>query len=111
MQGKYKNRYRIESHRMPRWDYSGDGVYFITVVIQNRKSISSFIGGYKSAINSKIDDYIDENNLNMPKYNRNNHFFQPNYYDHLIRNNTECQRIKQYIINNPINWDIDRFYE
>jgi len=71
------------------------------------KSISSFIAGFKSAINSKIDDYIDENNLNIPKYNRNNHFFQPNYYDHIIRNNDEFKRIKNYIINNPQNWETD----
>lgn len=41
------------------------------------KSISSFIAGFKSAVNSKIDDYIDENNSNIPKYKRNNHFFNP----------------------------------
>jgi REP element-mobilizing transposase RayT len=71
------------------------------------KSISSFIAGFKSAINSKIDDYIDENNLDIPKYNRNNHFFQPNFYDHIIRNKTEFLRIKNYIINNPKNWKTD----
>ena len=73
------------------------------------KSISSFIAGFKSAVNSKIDDYIDENKLNIPKYNRNNHFFQPNYHDHIIKDNTSFQRIKNYIINNPKNWDTDKF--
>jgi putative transposase len=48
------------------------------------KSISSFLAGFKSAVNSKIDDYIDENGLDISKYNRNNHFFQPDYYDHII---------------------------
>ncbi len=71
------------------------------------KSISSFIAGFKSAVNSKIDDYIDENGLNIPKYNRNNHFFQPNYHDHIIRNDSEYQRIKKYIINNPTCWEND----
>jgi REP element-mobilizing transposase RayT len=73
------------------------------------KSISSFIAGYKSVINTKIDDYIDEHNLDIPKYNRNNHFFQPNYYDHIIRNNEEYGRIKFYIKNNPQNWVNDKF--
>src|SRR5690606_16496231 len=41
------------------------------------KSISSFMAGFKSAVNSKIDDYIDEYQLKIPKYNRNNHFFNP----------------------------------
>lgn len=79
--------------------------------IRKPKSISSFIAGYKSAINSKIDDYIDDNNLDIPKYNRNNHFFQQNYNDHIIRNNTEYHKIKIYIINNPSNWKNDKFNE
>ena len=72
------------------------------------KSISSFIAGFKSAVNRKIDDYIDEFQLNIPKYNRRNHFFQPNYHDHIIRNNIEFSRIRNYIINNPVNWKLDK---
>lgn len=231
---KFRNKYRIASHRMPGWDYSKEGMYFITLVTQNREchlgkienqeillsdwgnivnyqwlksfeirkelfcdeyiimpnhlhaiiiidkpinnlplldgtdgsrgsrgsrvethgraslrcraserddraserddhsserddhsseqpesnnpnfyrkpqSVSSFIAGFKSAVNSKIDDYIDEHQLNIPKYNRNNHFFQPNYHDRIIRNDVEYQRIKQYIINNPKHWDDDTF--
>jgi putative transposase len=76
------------------------------------QSISSFIAGFKSAVNTKIDDYIDEQRKYgrssiSTKYNRNNHFFQPNYHDHIIRNEGEYQRIKNYIINNPANWGKD----
>jgi len=185
---RFPNKYRTQSHRMPQWDYSGNGIYFITLVTQNRecnlgrihngeiilsdfgkiinneclktfdirdelylaeyiimpnhihaivvldqspeqspdqtpdqldqldpspkqsdfvrkpKSISSFIAGFKSAVNSKIDDYIDEFGMDIPKYNRNNHFFQQNYHDHIIRDNAEYERIKKYIINNPMKW-------
>ncbi len=73
------------------------------------KSISSFVGGFKSAINSKIDDYIDQHQLPIPKYNRNNHFFQPNYHDHIIRNHESYEKIKNYIINNPQKWNDDTF--
>jgi len=75
--------------------------------LRKRKSISSCISSFKSAINSKIDDYIDENNLNIPKYNRKNHFFEPNYYDHITRDEIEYNYITQYIINNPIQWEMD----
>lgn len=74
------------------------------------KSISSFFAGFKSAVNSKIDDYIDAKNLNIPKYNRNNHFFQPNYHDHIIRNDQSFQRISNYIKNNPLKWTYDEFH-
>lgn len=73
------------------------------------ESISSFIAGFKSSVNTKIDDYIDTNNLNIPKYNRNNHFFQPNYHDHIIRNDSEYYIIRKYIINNPQKWKEDKF--
>ncbi len=32
----YKNRYRIESARLPGWDYSRKGYYFITLCTKNR---------------------------------------------------------------------------
>jgi putative transposase len=72
------------------------------------KSISSFIAGFKSAVNTKIDDYIDEHHLSIPKYNKQNHFFQPNYHDHIIRNDFEYQRISDYIIQNPTMWENDK---
>ena len=78
--------------------------------IRMPKSISSFIAGFKSAVNTKIDDFIDEHQLAIKKYNRNNHFFQPNYHDHIIRNQIEYQTISNYIINNPKNWNNDNLY-
>jgi len=33
---KFLNKYRIESNRMPRWDYSGNGLYFITMITNHR---------------------------------------------------------------------------
>ena len=63
-------------------------------LIRLPKSISSFIGGYKSAINAIIIDYIDKHNLNILKYNHNDN---------------EYYRIKNYIINNPKKWNDDKF--
>ena len=76
--------------------------------LRKQKSISSYIGCFKSAVNSKIDDYIDKNDLYIPKYNRHNPFFEPNYYDHIIRDEAEYQRITKYIIDNPIQWEKDQ---
>jgi putative transposase len=59
--------------------------------IRKPKSISSFIAGFKSVVNTKIDDYIDAHHLYIFKYNRNNHFFQSSYHDHIIRNDSEYQ--------------------
>jgi len=72
------------------------------------ESISSFMAGFKSSVNTQIDNYIDEHKLKIPKYNKNNHFFQPNYHDHIIRDNREYYFIKNYIINNPQKWETDK---
>jgi REP element-mobilizing transposase RayT len=35
--------------------------------------------------------------------------WQHDYHDHIIRNNEEYERIKNYIINNPLKWNEDKF--
>ena len=34
--------------------------------------------------------------------------WQRNYYEHVIRNENELNRITEYIQNNPLKWDLDR---
>ena len=34
--------------------------------------------------------------------------WQRNYYEHIVRNEQECQKILEYIKNNPINWENDK---
>jgi putative transposase len=37
--------------------------------------------------------------------------WQRNYYEHIIRNEQSYVRIAKYIINNPVNWQEDKFYK
>ena len=37
--------------------------------------------------------------------------WQRNYYEHIIRNDTSFQRIRNYIVNNPGNWHDDKFFK
>jgi len=71
------------------------------------KSISSFVAGFKSATINHIDDWIDVNNSAIRKFNRNNPLWQADYYDHIIRNETEYRKISTYITENPLNWNVD----
>ena len=42
----------------------------------------------------------------------NPHFaWQTRFYDHIIRNHESYVRIEQYIINNPLKWVDDQFFE
>ncbi len=35
------------------------------------------------------------------------HFWQPNYYEHVVRNEEDLNEIREYIINNPLKWEFD----
>ena len=43
-----------------------------------------------------------------PRTNRNRpHIWHENYYEHIIRNEKELNRIREYICNNPLRWPYD----
>ena len=37
----------------------------------------------------------------------NKRLWQRNYYEHIIRNEKSCTEIYDYIVNNPLKWDLD----
>ncbi|MCK5211584.1 hypothetical protein KAJ89_02685 [Candidatus Parcubacteria bacterium] len=43
--GLFKNKYRIKSARLVGYDYSGDGLYFITICTHNKEM---FFGNVKN---------------------------------------------------------------
>jgi len=184
----YKDKYRIESIRLPGWDYSSPGYYFLTVctydweclfgnicdygvclnefgkIVQNEwdksfvirrellpdefvvmpnhfhgivqvvgvvnsdnmvgvnvetsgrtslqgnrnepepprirpKSISSFMAGVKSIITKRINEIRKTPGAPV---------LQSRFHDHIIRDDNELFRIRQYIKNNPHNWNLDK---
>lgn len=40
----------------------------------------------------------------------NIHIWQRNYFEHIIRDDGDLNRIREYIIDNPMNWEIDEMY-
>ena len=74
---------------------------------RQKKSFSSFIAGYKSAVLTKIDDFIDDHQLSLSKFNRANPLWQPRYHDHVIRDEKSYHRIRNYIVNNQKHWEED----
>ena len=45
---------------------------------------------------------------NWPVFNGS--LWQRNYYEHIIRNEEELNKIREYIRNNPLNWQIDDYF-
>ncbi len=184
MSKKFRNKYRIRSHRLPGYDYRSEGVYFITIVTKNREHFFGeitdgemvlnalgkmaekfwreipqhflfvrldefvimpnhvhgilWIDGYKNIDTDNVADNVNERNKTNGKnqkmvqispkrgslstvvrsyksaVTRNSRriyadfAWQSNYYDRVIRNEQELNRIRVYIMQNPQMWERDR---
>jgi putative transposase len=168
----FQNRYRIESARLPNWDYSSPGYYFVTVcahhhthlfgdivngdmqlnqngeIVYNEwlksfeirkelkqdefvvmpnhfhavvrivgtqhhapqlhntgvayrppKSVSSLIAGFKSTVTKQINELRKTPRAPV---------WHPRFHDHIIRDDRALFAIRQYIKNNPANWNHER---
>ena len=62
-------------------------------------SIPTIIRAYKSAVTYAVNKLENQRGAVL---------WQKNYYEHVIRNDRELNNIRWYIVNNPINWQLDR---
>ncbi|MEE8484527.1 MAG: transposase [Nitrospinota bacterium] len=60
-------------------------------------SLSEVIRSFKSTCTRKINKLFPKNNF----------AWQPRFHDRIIRNEDELNRIREYIRNNPLNWEVD----
>jgi REP element-mobilizing transposase RayT len=149
------HRYR-RSLRLPRYDYSQAGAYFVTVCVSFRHCVLGSItndavqlsepGKQVAATWSELPDrfptieldawVVMPNHLHgiilLPDQQENpalgaivrafkavsthrvrssgaSRFrWQPNYYEHIVRTETELERIRRYIVENPMKWALDQ---
>ena len=150
--------------RIPEYDYSQCGAYFITICTKDRRRILgdivgarlgapenepicielSFLGKIVEKHLLDIENHYD--NVSIDKYViMPNHIhliimiegaprraptigdiicafksgvsrecgksiWQRNYYEHIIRNETDYIETWHYIVNNPLQWELDRYY-
>ncbi len=161
---RFKNIFRIPTARLPNWDYSSTGWYFVTICVKNRECCLGNITDRKmrfSSIGKIAQKYwleipnhyqnvtLDEYNIlpnhihgiiiihssvetgHAPSLRKKNHsigniigsfksassnkihkfkpnfFWQPRFYDHIIKNEQSLNKIRSYIRFNPLNWDTD----
>ncbi len=70
-----------------------------TAPTQQRKPIGRLIGVFKTVSTKHINNI--RNTPGLPVYQRN-------YYEHIIRNEESLTQIRQYLLNNPGQWEFDR---
>jgi REP element-mobilizing transposase RayT len=63
------------------------------------RSLGAFIAGFKSTVTKRINEMRNTPGVSV---------WQRNYYEHIIRNDESLNSIREYIINNPLQWELDR---
>ncbi len=62
-------------------------------------SVPAIIRSFKSAVTKHINELRDTPSTPV---------WQRNYYEHVIRSEGDLNEIREYIVNNPLKWDLDR---
>ncbi len=169
----YNNKYRSETTRLPSWDYSSPGYYFVTICVRHMRHLfgrvendamvlnyygkivfdewertfqirsnviwdefvvmpnhfhavvhiagkpcnartllhgvrtgkwkSGVLGAIMGQFKQQVTKKIRRNGV--PGFNWLNRF-----YDHIVRDEEDLNRIREYIRNNPAKWGRDKFY-
>ena len=67
--------------------------------VAKRKPLGRLVGAFKTVSTKRINEI--RGTLGVPVWQRN-------YYERVIRNGEELNRVRQYIIDNPAHWEEDR---
>ena len=68
-------------------------------------TLGDVIGAFQSLVFHQYYQWVKENNVQTKAK-----FWQRNYYEHIIRNEKDWERIRNYITENPMNWSDDTYY-
>jgi len=66
-------------------------------------NLGNIVGSFKSLCATAWLKVIKSGDINV-----RGKFWQDNYYEHIIRNEEELDRIRNYIADNPLKWEFDR---
>jgi len=125
-----------KSIRLKGYDYSRSGLYFITICTQNREYLfgeiavgadlrvcpnnattgetttGEHVGSPLHCVVQWFKTMTTNEYIRGVKNNGWQRFdgklWQRNYWEHIIRDENECRRIAEYIINNPKKWAFDK---
>ena len=70
------------------------------------KSVGDMVGAFQSIVT--VEYIRGVKTLGWQPFNGK--LWQRNYWEHIIRNQNEYQRISEYIINNPQQWETDKLH-
>jgi REP-associated tyrosine transposase len=63
------------------------------------RSLGTFVSGFKGTVKIRVNQLRGTPGAPV---------WQHNYYEHVVRNEDELNQIREYILNNPLRWALDR---
>ena len=73
---------------------------FVSRIPRKKITLSKFIGRFKMQSSKKVNQICKSPGTSI---------WQRNYYEHIIRNEDDLTRTREYIINNPLKWELDKY--
>ncbi len=89
--------------RLQNYDYSQNGAYFITICTKKRECLFGKVNATIPQLVSTLKRFTNK------KTGRS--IWQRSYHDHIIRTVKQYQKIWQYIDTNPLQWQLDCYYQ
>jgi REP element-mobilizing transposase RayT len=65
------------------------------------KSLGTLVAGFKSSATGRINAWCGTSGQTV---------WQRNYWEHVIRNEKELAYLREYIQNNPLQWELDQLH-
>ena len=101
--GKMPNT-RVGASPTPTVNPSGQPVIGQPQGLPRRVTGGDVVGAYKSLVANECLKIYKTKNETM------GNLWQRNYYEHIIRDEKSYLKIAQYILGNPVKWELDSFY-
>jgi len=86
----------------------------------NTISLSRIIAGFESFATKEVKQLVAESSRfpcgDREAYatalllNNHNTLWQKSFYDHVIRSDRDLSRVREYINNNPLQWELDEYF-
>ena len=93
-----------ETRRVPTRGTATEGRFGVATAQDARVSLGDVIGACKSL--TTVEYIRGVKTRNWPPFH--GRLWQRNYYEHVVRNDESLLKIRQYILDNPARWALDR---
>ena len=105
---------RFDNAILDEWVIMPNHIHGINIIMNDEKKNAPrrVPTGMRPLVKSSLSSIINHFKGNVKKWCNKNGFnyftWQPRFYDHIIRNEKSLRTIQEYIVNNPLKWELDK---